>query len=580
MATKKSTLRLSALPPGELSRGAPIKPARHFAAGGILGNPVDPYAGMNRLEVAQHTNDPDALNAAFDRDHAEPKAQGITIPGVSSTINQAAQNPLAAETTFQQDIDQRQSRISSYADKLKTMEANGRENSLTGFSSTITRGFADGGKIDPDELMRQMSAKYGAPAAGPAQQPAIQQPAPQPQQKAQQLPQAQGLTPGIIGILKGRSAQIDKAAGYAQGGIIRGPGTPTSDSIPGMVRETGEQIRVSTQERILSKAQDSFLEEIAQASGFDSLNDMLQAGTGQQVGPTIKGGKRAAAGGWSVGSGKPPTIYGNGGLDENTVNRGADVMRSQISAGQTPQQAERPIAADGQSSDRVAAAIASPPTLGSAQYGRSEASGGLTRAAAAGAAEKAARDAVGYRPELNGVTWRADGFDPTKAEMAAGTGAYSITSGPNAGKNVAIGPQSYTAADGSSTSDWSKTAQFAQGTAQAQKDRETLATMQRDRLERDAYSPEITDPRAQINARQQLHDIDAKAGKEGEAYGRMLDNQGKLTKLASDGQIAGLQSQYLAETDPARREALAERIRGVTGKSTAPTPANLQHIET
>jgi hypothetical protein len=44
--------------------------------------------------------------------------------------------------------------------------------------------------------------------------------------------------------------------------------------------------------------------------------------------------------------------------------------------------------------------------------------------------------------------------------------------------------------------------------------------------------------------------------------------------------MAGLQSQYLTETDPARREALAERIRGVRGQSTATAPVNLQHVET
>ena len=33
------------------------------------------------------------------------------------------------------------------------------------------RCFADGGKIDPDELMRQMAAKYGATGAAQVQQP-------------------------------------------------------------------------------------------------------------------------------------------------------------------------------------------------------------------------------------------------------------------------------------------------------------------------------------------------------------------------------------------------------------------------
>lgn len=113
--------------------------------------------------------------------------------------------------------------------------------------------FADGGKPETaDELMARMSAKYGVPAAGPAQAAPVQQPAPQQQQKTPARPEQQGITTGIVGILKGRAAQIDKAVdGYAEGGKISGPGTPKSDSIPATVRETGEGIRVSTDGRCL-----------------------------------------------------------------------------------------------------------------------------------------------------------------------------------------------------------------------------------------------------------------------------------------------------------------------------------------
>lgn len=535
---------------------------RHFAGGGILGAlPIDPNGSDFDAINAEKTQRWAADDAAAKARTTGVSASGLPLGGLtvspfgSATVSAGQAETAIQPSSFQQDTDARQSRITAYADRLKTMEANGRANSLMGSSSTITRGFAEGGKIDPDELMRQMSAKYGAPAAGPVtQQPAVQ-PAPPPVQQQQPKPQ-QGPGSGIFGVLKGRAAQIDKASGYANGkspegrpsgaamasmgltvglgGKIDGPGIPTSDSIPASVRETGEPIKVSTEERILSKSQDAFLEEIAQASGFDSLNDMLQAGTGQPVGPTIKAGRRAAA------SGMEPE--------------------------REPEQ-QRPAALGIDPS--IASALAAPPTLGGGSIARSEPTGGPLSSAAAA-----------YRPELNGITWNAKGFDPTKENMVPGTGAIAITSGRNAGKNIAVGQQNYTAADGSSTSDWSKTAQYAQGVAQAKKDRETLAMMQRDRLERDAYSAEITDPRLQINARQQLHDIDAKASKEGETYGRMLDNQAKLAKLNSDGQMSGLQAQYLAETDPTRRELLAERIRGVQGKGTAPTPANLQHVET
>lgn len=495
--------------------------------------------------------------------------------------------------------------------------------------------FADGGKIDPDELMRQMSAKYGAPAASPATQQPAPQPAPAPVQQQQSQSQ-QGPASGIFGIFKGRAAQIDKAAGYAnggkiagrqidrngqsgaemaafgltvgRGGKIEGPGTPTSDSIPAQVRETGESIRVSTQERILSKLQDAFLEEIAQASGFDSLNAMLEAGTGKPVGPTIVAGKRAAA------TGMDPDYTYDPALDAQVKQRAADTHEANRivnetgpynssrlpsdpapvaldAIGRTPDGSmpgslgstalmDKPAAAGGLSPNYVAASIAAPPTLGGTQYGRAGSSGPLTNAAAAGATANSAKNDVGYRPEINGITWNAKGFDPTKQTMAQGTGAIAVTSGPNAGKNVVIGPQDYTAADGSSTSDWSKTAQYAQGMAQAQKDRDTAAMMQRTRLERDANDPTITDSNVRNNARLQLQDLDVKAAKQGETYGRLLDNQTKLTKLASEGQMTALQSQYLAEADPVRREALAERIRGVSGKGTAAAPINLQHVDT
>lgn len=164
----------------------------------------------------------------------------------------------------------------------------------------------DNGKqmTEGERLMAEMAAKYGgAVAAAPrAQQP---QPAPAaaPQQ-AQQKPQDKGFMGGIKGILGGRAAQIDKAAGYACGGKIKahsiggkisGPGTATSDSIEATVRESGEKVLVSDKERVLSVAQDKLLEGMAQKAGFESLDAMLEAGTGMPVGPTMKDGKRAAS---------------------------------------------------------------------------------------------------------------------------------------------------------------------------------------------------------------------------------------------------------------------------------------------
>lgn len=168
---------------------------------------------------------------------------------------------------------------------------------------------ADGGIVGSDGMTEAQRAKRNAALSslGMSTAPAPVQPAqaaPLPQAPVQQPPvQAQDRPRGIIGIVGGRQQQIDKAAGYAcggkikahaQGGKISGPGTPTSDSIPAVVEDTGEQIRVANKERIVSQAQDQFLESVARKMGFDNLDAMLEAGTGKPVGPTIKGGKRAA----------------------------------------------------------------------------------------------------------------------------------------------------------------------------------------------------------------------------------------------------------------------------------------------
>ena len=118
---------------------------------------------------------------------------------------------------------------------------------------------ADGGitQESPELLMARMAARYGttggaqsAPAPTPVAQPQPQQP--QPQQQPQQQ-KSSGL--GIMSLLKGRTAQIDKAVnGYADGGIaghvkFEGKGGPRDDQIP--VKVAGQEINVSNKEQAL-----------------------------------------------------------------------------------------------------------------------------------------------------------------------------------------------------------------------------------------------------------------------------------------------------------------------------------------
>ena len=111
---------------------------------------------------------------------------------------------------------------------------------------------ADGGitqQETPEQLMARMAAKYGAPTG------ATQQPQPQSTQQAPQQPPPKSNPLGIMSMLKGRSAQIDKAVnGYADGGIaggvkFEGKGGPRDDQIP--VKVAGQNINVSDGEQAL-----------------------------------------------------------------------------------------------------------------------------------------------------------------------------------------------------------------------------------------------------------------------------------------------------------------------------------------
>lgn len=165
------------------------------------------------------------------------------------------------------------------------------------------RGYADGGKVaptsfkglfnsakaaisnaiapeTPEQGAARRAAEYEAMKAKYPEKPA------QPQQVAQP---ATGVSNGLDGAGGNSVKNRLKAAGaYRDGGKIKGPGTPTSDSIPGQVVDTGEPIKVGTGERIVSKKQDAFLEGVAKQMGFKSLDAMLEEGTGIPVGPTIK----------------------------------------------------------------------------------------------------------------------------------------------------------------------------------------------------------------------------------------------------------------------------------------------------
>lgn len=170
------------------------------------------------------------------------------------------------------------------------------------------RRFADGGVVD---LVKRRNEQIEAAANYDTPQKAT---AP-----AQQAPSAGSQADDYAAQAARMEAEQLAAAkkknifGFAEGGKIKGPGTPKSDSIRGLVRETKEPIDVSTDERILSQSQDAALEKLAVAQGFGSLDAMLEAMTGTPVGPTIDVGAKKAANGMAPTT-NPARRFAIGGL--------------------------------------------------------------------------------------------------------------------------------------------------------------------------------------------------------------------------------------------------------------------------
>lgn len=238
---------LSALKPPGARRVEQRNPLLKMDQDIAMGNAVGELSNTERYQLDNPLN--------------RPYKAGDVAPGSSAAASQ---------------LNQRTDIMSTLRDKLA--------------EDPLYAGYADGGKVESaEDLLARMQAKYKTGSTSSEPEPAA--PAPKP---VEQKPQVTAPA-GLFGTFQRRKEQIDKAAGYANGGMIDGPGTSTSDSIPAKVKETGEPIGVSTDERIVSKPQNTLLEIIAKGIGYDSLDHLLEDGTGKPVGPTIKAGKQGAA---------------------------------------------------------------------------------------------------------------------------------------------------------------------------------------------------------------------------------------------------------------------------------------------
>lgn len=310
---------------------------------------------------------------------------------------------------------------------------------------TRQNGYADGGKPETaEQLMARMNAKYGVSSGS---QPAAVALTPQPVAPAPQEKPG-GLIQQAVGLLGNRHKQIEKAAGYANGGKIKGPGTATSDSIPATTG-TGENIRVANGERIVSVAQDQALQRIAEMLGFETVDAMFESMTGKPVGPTMKGGQIAAASGM-----RPQKDFSGeflGGLknwmssktpvatEEDAAKlRAADdpfivtpvgpvgkVVAGQAAKAGVQQYADDTAKAASQSGQNWADEAAGK-VYGNTAQGTRDVTGGVTREAERFAAEKAAQDAKFAAAAAQAAA------PATAQKAAAGVGRNVVTQATNA----------------------------------------------------------------------------------------------------------------------------------------------------
>ena len=125
------------------------------------------------------------------------------------------------------------------------------------------------------------------------------------------------------------------------GGRIRGPGNEKSDSVRATIAETGEPIKVSNKERVVSAEQNKLLNAIAQGAGYKSLDAMFAA-YGMPVGPVIKAGRRAAADGMAPEEVNKPGVPNPGRMESSiaappTLSAGGTFGRTEAAFTKPPE---------------------------------------------------------------------------------------------------------------------------------------------------------------------------------------------------------------------------------------------------
>lgn len=352
--------------------------------------------------------------------------------------------------------------------------------------------------------------------------------------KSQEPPPKTNNTIGIRGY-----SDDNPQPAFANGGKIKGPGTPTSDSIQAEVEETGEPIAVSTGERIVSKAQDALLQKIATGMGYDSLDAMLEAGTGKPVGPTIRGGMKHAYNGALLEKPREPVVLPSSMINNNFLDQAPAVKGP--ASGQIPQKTDIAVLQERQQKAQAAAAPAPTPAAPVAQTPVSKIDTSNIHVSAGGNHGAEARFSANEQQIAapSGAIQGKSSVDATK--LAAPDGGGYITNG--SGKAMKI------EANGGA---WEDTKQYKDAITQNVKDKELLAQMQRARLQRD-MGADITSQGTRIAAQQQLAQMDKDQAMQ------LLAQRGQREDAMSglDHQLKGQQIAQLADNNALQKKVMA-----------------------
>ena len=159
------------------------------------------------------------------------------------------------------------------------------------------------------------------------------------------------------------------------------------------------------------------------------------------------------------------------------------------------------------------------------------------------------------------------GFDPTKLKMAPGSGMISDATGRTMILND-MGPNQYTAADGTKNARWEQTQAYIDAQNRLQADKLRLAEMQA--------------------VRQGMNPVQAAAATQGMAQAaqkaqldrQVVQQQIETGKVAAENNKAlqGLAAEMQQTDDPAKLAALETRYRVLTGKSKEAPPEQLDNI--